>query len=193
MTCDMADTDRLIVLLDECRNLGVSVRPPDVNTGGVGFRSRRGRDHVRPRGDQERGRTGDRVGRRGEAPRALRRSLRLLRAGRSAPREPARRREPDPERRHGRSPRDEGRENCDPSTACFPAPSGGRARGARAGISRLLRGSLLGRRRSPRGRAADWDESTRLLRERNRSDSTSAGIRSTATRRCSEGSSASTA
>ncbi|HEY5133650.1 MAG TPA: DNA polymerase III subunit alpha [Candidatus Krumholzibacteriaceae bacterium] len=37
MTCDMADTDRLIVLLDECRSLGLVVRPPDINTGGVGF------------------------------------------------------------------------------------------------------------------------------------------------------------
>jgi DNA polymerase-3 subunit alpha len=37
MTCDMADTDRLMVLLDECRNLGLIVRPPDVNVGGIGF------------------------------------------------------------------------------------------------------------------------------------------------------------
>jgi DNA polymerase-3 subunit alpha len=37
MTCDMGDTDRLMVLLDECRNLGLSVHPPDVNVGGVGF------------------------------------------------------------------------------------------------------------------------------------------------------------
>jgi len=37
MTCDMSDTDRLIVLLDECRSLGIAVRPPDVNGGGVEF------------------------------------------------------------------------------------------------------------------------------------------------------------
>jgi DNA polymerase-3 subunit alpha len=37
MTCDMADTDRLMVLLDECRSLGLAVHPPDVNAGGVGF------------------------------------------------------------------------------------------------------------------------------------------------------------
>jgi DNA polymerase-3 subunit alpha len=37
MTCDMGNTDRLVVLLDECRSLGVAVRPPDVNAGGVGF------------------------------------------------------------------------------------------------------------------------------------------------------------
>lgn len=37
MTCDMADTARLMVLLDECRSLGIVVRPPDVNTGKAGF------------------------------------------------------------------------------------------------------------------------------------------------------------
>lgn len=37
MTCDMGDTDRLMVLLDECRGLDLVVHPPDVNTGGVGF------------------------------------------------------------------------------------------------------------------------------------------------------------
>jgi len=37
MTCDMSDTNRLMVLLDECRSLGVGFHPPDVNAGGVGF------------------------------------------------------------------------------------------------------------------------------------------------------------
>jgi DNA polymerase-3 subunit alpha len=37
MTCDMSDTDRLMVLLDECRSLGLGFHPPDVNSGGVGF------------------------------------------------------------------------------------------------------------------------------------------------------------
>jgi DNA polymerase-3 subunit alpha len=37
MTCDMSDTNRLIVLLDECRTLGIGVHPPDINVGGVGF------------------------------------------------------------------------------------------------------------------------------------------------------------
>jgi DNA polymerase-3 subunit alpha len=37
MTCDMADTDRLMVLLDECRNLGLVVHSPNINAGGVGF------------------------------------------------------------------------------------------------------------------------------------------------------------
>jgi DNA polymerase-3 subunit alpha len=37
MTSDMTDTNRLIVLLEECRNLGIAVRPPDINAGDVGF------------------------------------------------------------------------------------------------------------------------------------------------------------
>jgi DNA polymerase-3 subunit alpha len=37
MTSDMGNTDRLIVLLDECRSLGLVVDPPDINAGGVGF------------------------------------------------------------------------------------------------------------------------------------------------------------
>ena len=37
MTSDMGDTNRLIVLLEECRNLGIPVQPPDVNSGDVGF------------------------------------------------------------------------------------------------------------------------------------------------------------
>jgi DNA polymerase III subunit alpha len=37
MTCDMSDTNRLMVLLDECRSLGLGFHPPDVNAGGVGF------------------------------------------------------------------------------------------------------------------------------------------------------------
>jgi DNA polymerase-3 subunit alpha len=37
MTCDMSDTNRLVVLLDECRNLGLVVQPPDINSGGVEF------------------------------------------------------------------------------------------------------------------------------------------------------------
>ena len=37
MTSDMGDTNRLIVLLDECRTLGLLVDPPDINSGGTGF------------------------------------------------------------------------------------------------------------------------------------------------------------
>ncbi|MCK5547893.1 MAG: hypothetical protein KAI64_02695, partial [Thermoplasmata archaeon] len=36
-TCDMGDTSRLMVLLDECRNLGIVVHPPDINSGQVEF------------------------------------------------------------------------------------------------------------------------------------------------------------
>lgn len=37
MTSDMGSTDRLVILLDECRSLGLVVDPPDVNSGGTGF------------------------------------------------------------------------------------------------------------------------------------------------------------
>ncbi|HUV37577.1 MAG TPA: DNA polymerase III subunit alpha [Patescibacteria group bacterium] len=37
MTCDMADTNRLMVLLDECRSMDLPVHPPDINSGGVEF------------------------------------------------------------------------------------------------------------------------------------------------------------
>ncbi len=42
MTCDMGDTDRLVVLLDECSELGIEVNPPDINTGEVDFALRDG-------------------------------------------------------------------------------------------------------------------------------------------------------
>ena len=37
MTADMADTDKLVVLLDDCRQLGISIDPPNVNSSGAGF------------------------------------------------------------------------------------------------------------------------------------------------------------
>jgi DNA polymerase-3 subunit alpha len=37
MTADMADTDKLVVLLDDCRQLGIAVDPPNVNSSGAGF------------------------------------------------------------------------------------------------------------------------------------------------------------
>jgi DNA polymerase-3 subunit alpha len=37
MTNDMSDTNRLVVLIDECRNLGIVLHNPDINTGGVEF------------------------------------------------------------------------------------------------------------------------------------------------------------
>jgi DNA polymerase-3 subunit alpha len=37
MTSDMGNTDRLIVLLEECRSLGLLVDPPDINSGDATF------------------------------------------------------------------------------------------------------------------------------------------------------------
>ena len=37
MTSDMGNTDRLMVLIEECRSLGLVLQGPDINSGGVGF------------------------------------------------------------------------------------------------------------------------------------------------------------
>jgi DNA polymerase-3 subunit alpha len=37
MTADMDNTDKLVVLLDDCRQLGIAVNPPNVNVAGLGF------------------------------------------------------------------------------------------------------------------------------------------------------------
>jgi DNA polymerase-3 subunit alpha len=37
LTSDMSDTNRLVILLNECRDLGLVVHPPDINSGGVEF------------------------------------------------------------------------------------------------------------------------------------------------------------
>ncbi|HER44064.1 MAG TPA: DNA polymerase III subunit alpha, partial [Candidatus Eisenbacteria bacterium] len=37
LTSDMSDTNRLVVLIDECRSLGIVLHAPDINSGGVEF------------------------------------------------------------------------------------------------------------------------------------------------------------
>jgi DNA polymerase-3 subunit alpha len=37
LTCDMGVTDKLVVALDECRRAGISILPPSLNRGEVGF------------------------------------------------------------------------------------------------------------------------------------------------------------
>lgn len=37
LTAEMDNTDRVVVLVDDCRDLGVTVRPPDVNASAWGF------------------------------------------------------------------------------------------------------------------------------------------------------------
>jgi DNA polymerase-3 subunit alpha len=37
MTADMDDTDKLVGLLDDCRQLGIAIDPPNVNLSGAGF------------------------------------------------------------------------------------------------------------------------------------------------------------
>jgi DNA polymerase-3 subunit alpha len=37
MTADMDNTDKLVVLLDDCRQLGIAIGPPSINLSGAGF------------------------------------------------------------------------------------------------------------------------------------------------------------
>src|SRR5690606_5711763 len=37
LSADMQHTDKVVTLIDECRDLGLEVRPPDVNTGSYQF------------------------------------------------------------------------------------------------------------------------------------------------------------
>lgn len=37
LTSEIGDTDKIVLFIDECRNLGIDVLPPDVNEGGVKF------------------------------------------------------------------------------------------------------------------------------------------------------------
>lgn len=39
LTSEMGNTDRVVILINECRKLGIEVNPPDVNISGVHFRS----------------------------------------------------------------------------------------------------------------------------------------------------------
>ncbi|HET6463918.1 MAG TPA: DNA polymerase III subunit alpha, partial [Candidatus Krumholzibacteria bacterium] len=43
LTSEMDNTDRVTVLMDDCRDLGIEVVPPNVNTGETDFRAREGR------------------------------------------------------------------------------------------------------------------------------------------------------
>jgi DNA polymerase-3 subunit alpha len=38
LTSEMGNTDRVVILLDECRRMGINVLPPDINQSDVGFR-----------------------------------------------------------------------------------------------------------------------------------------------------------
>ena len=40
LSSDMDNTDKVVILIDECRNLGLTVEPPDVNRSGFRFRAR---------------------------------------------------------------------------------------------------------------------------------------------------------
>jgi DNA polymerase-3 subunit alpha len=56
MSSELDNTDKIVVLIEECRRMGLTVRLPDVNEGATCLRSARGRDRLRPGRDQGPGR-----------------------------------------------------------------------------------------------------------------------------------------
>ncbi len=102
MTADMDNTDKIVTLVDECQRMGLTVIPPDVNTGryrfsvnedghivyGIGAVKGWGRPHRCDPGSAGSGR-------------AVPRSVRLLQPGRHQEAQQAGDGEADPLRRHG--------------------------------------------------------------------------------------------
>ena len=105
LTTDRNNTDRLTILLDECRAHGDPRAPPRRQRERRQLRAHRPRHPLRPGGGQERGRRRGRVDRRRpRRARSLAGPLRVLRASRPRSRQPARGGEPD-RRRRLRQPR----------------------------------------------------------------------------------------
>ena len=90
LTAEMDNTDRVVLLVDDCRDLGITVRPPDVNASAWGVRGgRRGSDPLRARRDPGGGARRGREHRRGPGgERPVHRSLRFLPPGGLPPDEP---------------------------------------------------------------------------------------------------------
>jgi DNA polymerase-3 subunit alpha len=51
LTSEMGDSDRVVVLMEECRRMGIDILPPDVNRSQGMFTVAEGK-LVRPSGDQ---------------------------------------------------------------------------------------------------------------------------------------------
>ena len=100
LTIEAANTDKLAMYLGECRDLGIPILPPDVNSSELAFTVATRRRPLRPVRHQERRRGGGPVdaGVR-KAARADRLALHALRARRSAAGQQARPRKPDQGRR----------------------------------------------------------------------------------------------
>ena len=95
LTIEAQNTDKLAVYLQECRDRGIPVLPPDINKSQLAFTVTPGGRALRPDGGEERRRRRDRV----DSRRARRAgedyvAARALRRARSAARQQARAREP---------------------------------------------------------------------------------------------------
>ena len=92
LTSEMANTDKVVVHMDECRTMGIGVLPPDVNVSRFSFAVDEGANPFRARGNQEPGAEGDRGHRRvTRAAGDIRLAGRLLPAARPPARQPPRR------------------------------------------------------------------------------------------------------
>ena len=100
LTSEMDRTDKIVQYIEESQAMGLRVEPPDVNVSGYPVHRRGGRDPLRPRRDQERGRHRDRLHREEPArSRGLHLARGVLLARRPAARQSARAGEPDQGRR----------------------------------------------------------------------------------------------
>ena len=95
LTIEAANTDKLAMYLGECRDLGVPILVPDINTEPARVHRREGRRPLRPVRGQERRRGGDPLdARRPQGARARRLALHAVRAGGPAPGQQAAARKP---------------------------------------------------------------------------------------------------
>ena len=103
LTSVTGNTDDVVKYINECREMGIAVEPPDINVSDANFTPHGERHPLWPGGGQERRPQRHRVrsSRRARSWAAFRLDLRVLREGRSAPAEQARAGVVDQERRHG--------------------------------------------------------------------------------------------
>ena len=65
LTSETGNTDKVVKYINECREMGITVLPPDVNVERLELHARRRRDPLRPGRGQERGRRRRRIDHRG--------------------------------------------------------------------------------------------------------------------------------
>ena len=102
LTSETGNTAKVVKYINECRDMGITVLPPDVNPSDWSFTPDGDGDPLRPGRGEEPGPGGGRGHRQGaRRRRAVQVAVRFLRARGPGRREPAHDREPDQGRRHG--------------------------------------------------------------------------------------------